>query len=294
MSLIKQQGTTMNAQLVAGIEYQKPQVFLLQETGLGSAEFAGRTAYNSFDKSENEAVTQANISASDGSLNNFELYQLNGIESSNLLDSLAWVHHHHSVLELVNLTYLVKGTYRGVLQEHSRHRLQSLTVQSTRYTMTPILNAFIAASLSNDYKWFEDTLLSLDFLVVKDLAAKLEIKQLWDKLFYQIQAITPKQFYSLALSKGNIEFINNLQEGTATKAIFNALTSGKDKRNAGDSFKWIVTDNWKVDLVFNMNLRSLKNYLTLRDSGAAYFGIRLLAQAIKEATPSKYLDLIVK
>jgi len=76
--------------------------------------------------------------------------------------------------------------------------------------------------------------------------------------------------------------------------LFEALEAGKRKRNVGDAFKHIVTDNWKVDMVVTFNLRSLKNYLTLRDSGAAYFGIRHLAQAIKDATPNKYLDLIIK
>jgi len=47
-------------------------------------------------------------------------------------------------------------------------------------------------------------------------------------------------------------------------------------------------------MVVSMNLRGLKNYLSLRDSGSAYFGIKWLAQAMKEATPNKYLDLIVK
>lgn len=47
-------------------------------------------------------------------------------------------------------------------------------------------------------------------------------------------------------------------------------------------------------MVVTMNLRALKNYFTLRDSGAAYFGIQWLAEAMKEITPSKYLDLIVK
>jgi len=62
----------------------------------------------------------------------------------------------------------------------------------------------------------------------------------------------------------------------------------------GDAFKHIVTDNWKVDMVVTFNLRSLKNYFDLRDSGGAWFQIRWLAQAMKEATPEKYLKLIVK
>jgi len=60
------------------------------------------------------------------------------------------------------------------------------------------------------------------------------------------------------------------------------------------NLKWIVDDNFKVDMVFTMNLRSLKNYLSLRDSGAAYFQIRNLAEEIMNATPDKYLKLIIK
>ena len=76
--------------------------------------------------------------------------------------------------------------------------------------------------------------------------------------------------------------------------LYDLLESGKKKRNIGDAFKHIVSDNWKVDMVVTFNLRSLKNYFQLRDSGAAYFQIQWLAQAMKDVTPSKYLDLIIK
>ncbi len=39
--------TTTNA----GIEYTLPQAYLLQDSGLGTSEYAGRTAYDSFEKS---------------------------------------------------------------------------------------------------------------------------------------------------------------------------------------------------------------------------------------------------
>jgi thymidylate synthase (FAD) len=84
-----------------------------------------------------------------------------------------------------------------------------------------------------------------------------------------------------------------LHEGNS-EALFEALQAGKKKKNVGDAFKHIITDNVKVDMVVTFNLRSLKNYLTLRDSGAAYFQIRWLAQEMMRVTPSKYLDLIVK
>ena len=41
---------------VAGIEYHKPTVKLLNESGLGVAEVAARTCYDSFDNSENDCV----------------------------------------------------------------------------------------------------------------------------------------------------------------------------------------------------------------------------------------------
>ena len=42
---------------------------------------------------------------------------------------------HGSVLEHINLTYSIEGLSRACLQELSRHRLISLSVESTRYTL---------------------------------------------------------------------------------------------------------------------------------------------------------------
>lgn len=278
--------TTTNA----GIEYTLPKVYLLQESGLGVAEYAGRTAYKSFDKSENEAIVQANISAEDGSLCNYEIYQLNSIESSELLTSLAWVHHHHSVLELANLSFLIKGTSRGVLQEFSRHRHQSLTVQSTRYTGSSILNAFCA---SNDQSQFIELALKLDMFVITDNAYNtIELIGIYQKLVFQYNLIGEAAFLELALSK-DARTNGALTLDTPQKR-FAALQASKAKRNALDPFKHIITDNFKVDLVFNMNLRAMKNFLDLRASGAAWFQIQWLSEAIIAATPDRYLKLIRK
>ena len=47
-------------------------------------------------------------------------------------------------------------------------------------------------------------------------------------------------------------------------------------------------------MVITFNIRSLKNYFDLRDSGAAWFQIQWLAQKMKEVTSMKYLKLIDK
>jgi len=288
----------MNTKTVAGIEYSLPQVYLLQETGIGTAEYAARTAYDSFDKSENTIVKtineEVNAEASPVMIKEAYSDMLNNIEHSDLLDSLAWVHHHHSVLEHANLTYLIKGTNRGTLQEHARHRIQAITVQSTRYTMSPIINAFVATMHKGGLPEFTNILDKLDFLTITDFAANLEIKHIWEKLDLQLMELGEEEFLKLALSKSNLKIYNDCLNTHTTEEMYDLLQRGKSKRNVGDNFKWIVTDNWKVDMVVTFNLRSLKNYFTLRESGAAYFQIRWLAQEMMKVTPKKYLDLIVK
>lgn len=284
---------------VAGITYSKPTVILLQETGIGTAEYAARTAYDSFGKSENGAVHSLDFLISEDNKQpkhvfTNTIHTINSIEHSNLLDDLAWTYFHHSVLEHASLTYLIKGTSRGVLQELVRHRVASPTVRSTRYTMSSVINAFIASQYAeNNIEFFISKILEFNMFVVQGSAEILEASQLYYKLEHQLNVLSKAEFYKLAIAKSSLE--DNLWLFTPNEIdVFNMLQAGKAKRNIGDAFKWCVTDNFKTDLVFTINLRSLKNLLTLRDSGAAYFLIRELAQAMKVATPSKYLDLIIK
>jgi len=276
---------------IGNVLYKEPRVELLHATPLYVAEVAGRTAYNSFEKSEHEKIRE------------WKGYQLkDDIESSEILNSLAWVHHHHSVLELINISFSIKDTSRGVLQEFSRHRIQSLTVKSTRYTMSDILNAFIASYITfNDYSLMFNSFVeivrecNIDFLVIlEEDEVEIELRYIFEKLLRMINKIGEEEFLKLSLSKENIEFCNCSVLSNTNIEVFNELKKGKVKRNVGDNFKNIVTDCWTTEIVFNMNLRSLKNFLNLRNSGSAYPLMRELAIAIQSQVPKKYLDLIVR
>ena len=272
---------------VYGIEYSKPEVVLLQDTGIGVAESAARTCYDSFSSSENEAIRDIESHMPNEAMCD----EINDIQDSNLLDDLAWTYFHHSILEHANLSFLIRGTSRGVLQEHARHRIQAISVRSTRYTMSSIINAFVASKHGGDKEFFISKILSFDmFVTSNEDYNRVEIGAIYDKLDYQQKVVD--DFHSIAVAKSSIPFIEQYQ-GNA-EALFKALQEGKKKRNVGDAFKHIISDNVKVDMVVTFNLRSLKNYFTLRDSGAAYFQIRWLAQEMMRVTPSKYLDLIVK
>lgn len=275
---------------IAGVSYSKPTVTLLQQTGIGVPELAARTCYDSFELSENDSVRNFHNGGVD---QNIDL--VNSIEHSDLLDQLAWTHFHHSILEHTNLSYLIKGTSRGVLQEHARHRIQAISVRSTRYTMSTILNAFVASQLIVDkdarFKFFFYKIDADNLFVTNGHYNVFEVQSIIEKLEYQRHVLGSIDFDVLAIAKSSMPYLTQTSD---PEELFNLLEAGKKKRNVGDNFKHIVTDNWKVDMVVTFNLRSLKNYLQLRDSGAAYFQIRWLAQAIKEATPSKYLNLIIK
>ncbi|HFD14309.1 MAG TPA: FAD-dependent thymidylate synthase [Epsilonproteobacteria bacterium] len=266
------------------IEYEKPKVTLLQQSGLGVAEIAARTCYDSFENSENACVKHA--------MEHLDTDAINSIDDSDLLSNLAWVHHHHSIIEHATLSYLIQGTSRGVLQEHARHRLQAISVRSTRYTMSSVINAFVASLASEKgFDFFFKTLLPLNLFVISDETyLEIEIRAIFDKLVFQCKR--NENFLQDAVAKSSLPFVQTLNSDP--QALFEALQSGKKKRNVGDGFKHIVSDNWKVDMVVTFNIRSLKNYFDLRDSGAAWFQIQWLATEMKKVTPIKYLKLIDK
>ena len=290
-----------NTETVAGITYSKPEVILLQETGIGTSEIAARTCYDSFDSSESSSIQTLNEKfdelLTEPTAMNEVLENINEVDHSDLLDKLAWTHFHYSIMEHANLTYLIKGTSRGVLQEHARHRMQSISVRSTRYTMQSVLHAFntcMIASKPNQKDTFNDLIRPMNLFAVQGITATIEINALYEKFHYQLIAIGKEEFISLTMSKSAQEVYANHTLFESSLDLFSALNSCKSKRNVGDAVKWVVTDNWKVDLVITFNLRSLKNYFQLRDSNAAFFQIQWLAEAMKEVTPSKYLNLIIK
>ncbi|MCF6341038.1 MAG: FAD-dependent thymidylate synthase [Sulfurimonas sp.] len=270
-----------------GIKYSKPEVLLMQDTGIGVAETAARTCYDSFENSENEVIQSIEHSMPSEQMRN----DINHLEDSNLLNDLAWTYFHHSILEHANLSFLIRGTSRGVLQEHARHRIQAISVRSTRYTMGSIINAFVVAKIAEDKDFFLQKVLEFDMFVTCDEEYnKIEIGTMYYKLDYQSKMV--KDFYSIAVAKSSLKYLEDFDGNS--EALFKALQSGKKKRNAGDAFKHVISDNVKVDMVVTFNLRSLKNYLTLRNSGAAFFQIRWLAQEMIKQIPAKYLDLIIK
>lgn len=87
-------------------------VTLLNYTPLNICSTAIRTCWNSFDKSDN-----------------------GGEKDRELIDRVGNKYKHSSTLEHLNYTFYIEGISRACLQELARHRMASLSVKSTRYTL---------------------------------------------------------------------------------------------------------------------------------------------------------------
>lgn len=268
-----------------GVEYIKPQVVLMNQPNLVNLELSSRLAYDSFSSSEHEHIRDW-----------YRDKPVTDIEHSRLVDDLVYTYHHESIMEHAVFTFYIKDTTRGVLQEQMRTRLASPTVRSTRYTMTDIIYAFLAAHTTKDYDHFHNTITDLQvFNIVTESVLATSITSLYESMEGYMLHIGKEQFCKYTLAKDNFEIIAQCSIEDTPSFIYTTLQSNKAKRNAGDCLKGIiVTDSWTVELMWTINLRSLKNFIVQRDSGAAYIQIQELAKQVLEATPDKFKRLLGK
>jgi thymidylate synthase (FAD) len=273
------------------IQYKDPTVALIAHGGVGVAELGARTAYDSTDKSENEVIQK-------------KLYsKLDSVNHSSLLEQLVWVNHHSSVVEHITVSFMISDIGRGVLQELSRHRIQSLTVRSTRYTGSKVLLAYAAASALYEHperrkqQFMRYCMRELtDMLILTDTdMLEIEFSKMYNMIDCHRRTYKSKMdFMKIFTSKKQMEILEEQMKSPMTniKTTVDRLCKAKSKRNAMDSFKYLVNDNWSTQLVSTWNMRSLKNFMELRDSGAAWFQIRELAKAMYKVLPEPYKRLI--
>lgn len=284
-----------------GMSYTLPKVYLLADSGIGNAEFAARTCYNSFDSSEHTSIQDMDSMIQSEYPNDLMLSeyisQAKDIDNSELLKQLSFVHFHHSVLEHNVVTFFIKGISRGVLQELARHRIASYSVKSTRYTLDDLMYNFIVSYFQIDDAYskehFVNNSLKLDLFVTSDkIYNSIELSGIFDKLkcHFENGEMSKIEFLELIVPKSNIdEFLKCDSDESAFEVLYR-----KKKRNVGDAFKHIITDNFKTDVTMTINLRSLKNFFDLRLSGAAWFQIRWLANEMKKVLPEHCKSLIFK
>lgn len=196
-------------------------VELLSSTPLSVLVKAIRTCWDSFDKSDNL-----------------------GQKDLDLIDRVCNKYKHESTCEHIVFSFNIEGISRLCLQELARHRMASLSVKSTRYTL-------------------------------KQLAKE---KPFWSFLDETpvLGAISRSRKY-INYPSGKESSYDEINPQLVQLEILRAqLLNIKNS----DKAKYYLPESYKTNLVWTINARSLKNFLNLRLSRSAHYEIRELAKEI--------------
>lgn len=165
-----------------------------------------------------------------------------------LLQRLLFKEKHESIFEHIYYTFSIKGITRFVLMELTRSRIASYSVKSTRYTLKDLKYAKSTIVYNKDKPGY-----------VYDLDRASE--------FIEINPDVNINFQCQQL-----EFLREvLLDGASI-----------------DDAKYLLPENYLTDLVWTINVRSLRNFLQLRLSKSAHKAIRSLAKAVYEAIPAEH------
>lgn len=168
-----------------------------------------------------------------------------------LIDRVGNKFKHQSILEHVSYNFYVEGISRACLQELARHRIASLSVKSTRYTLKELKEETSFTNYDCPYSYQDAENRAGKYLVYTGHAG---------------------------VDLASVETLENLRK---------LLVSG----TSNDIAKYCLPESYKTELTWTINMRSLQNFLSLRSDKSALWEIKNLANAIYEALPEdhKYL-----
>ena len=236
------------------------EVKLLHATPLFIASTAIRKCWASEGKSDTNYESQeeiytkvCNLSKEATSVMDYEL----GDKDKALIERVGNKFKHASTLEHTNYSFDIDGISRACLQELARHRHQSLSVKSSRYTLGELRERFKG-------KAFDDG------------------GEVMDYLFYSVEdfCVIPK----------DMDFEDNIE----TKlAICNSLGMIAESKLSNDKAKYMLPEAYKTSLVSTMNMRALQNFLSLRTDKSALWEIQELAHKMFDVLPEEHKFMLV-
>ena len=181
-----------------------------------------------------------------------------GKNNKDLLRRLVQEYKHESVIEHVVYTLKIDGASRGFLQQLVRHRVASYSVQSTRFTLKKILK--------DDAKQIKEL-----FSIVGGKKEDEERRRLVEKYCVIPESFMEEDYLALFSSLYHI-----------VKAT---------ERHNNDVAKYFIPEAWRTELVWTINARALRNFLSLRLKPNAHFEIRHVANLVVKALPKSHLIL---
>jgi len=236
----------------------QPTVRLLHNTPLSIAAHAIRQCHDSHKKSDS-TVKETCVQCGESDIGaktrecihcgskSFTTTRICGEKDAALIHRVGCKMKHESTLEHLNLTFSISNISRALLQELSRHRHMSLTVKSSRYTLSEL-----KAESKFDTTNTSDMQRAMKYLVFTD------------------------------------EGIVNAEAVEALERLRRIINLGI----SNDTSKYNLIEAYKTSLTLTINVRSLRNLLTLRTAPSALLEFRNLANEIYKQTPDDYKYLL--
>jgi thymidylate synthase (FAD) len=162
---------------------------------------------------------------------------------------------HGSILESITMNFYLK-TDRATLQELARHRHQSLSVRSSRYTLGELKK-------ESPFIHYDGSKRSDAFITDDD--------------------------YNRASKY--ITFTDNSDVDGASMYALENLRKLISSGVSNDIAKFAMPESYKTELTSTWNARSLQNFLKLRSAKSALWSIRKLANEMYAAIPEEYVYL---
>ena len=210
-------------------------VELLHHTPLGVCSTAVRTCWDSHDKSDSESI-----------------YSI-GDKDLELIDRVGNKYKHGSTLEHIVFQFRIVGISRACLQELARHRMASLSVKSTRYTLK---------ELKSEYEFPYRISMNRD-----------------DYGSIVVDSLT------MARASKYIVITGNEKVDSASVAALENLRLNLVSGISNDIAKYSLPESYKTELVLTINARSLQNFMSLRTDKSALWEIRRLAMSMYDKLP---------
>ncbi len=164
------------------------------------------------------------------------------------LDRVVNQHKHGSIAEHCNITFRVDGLSRACLQELARHRVQSLSVQSSRYVLRKLLK---------DEEPFTD-------------------------MCYSPVSSAPQRASKYVVLTEDADVNRCIVIGLEN--LRRLVKAGK----SNDVTKYAMVEAFKTSLFSTWNIRSLANMISLRSDKAALPEAQELARKMYYACPESY------
>lgn len=255
-------------------------VTLLHHTPLYIASDGARTCWSSQDKSD----TPKPQASKSGKVTYVPSI---GPKDLELLDRVGNRFHHASILEHISMNFFIDGISRACLQELARHRIASLSVKSTRYTLKELKNeqllfprAVIESDVECKYQgdgwWIKNNM--------PYYSDRLNSTMVYDTKLIEKYCVIPQDIQGSYQKK-----LHYTNKGRMLWTVQENLKEGQ----SNDIAKYDLGESYRTQLTWTINLRSLQNFLTLRTDKKALPEIQHLAHLIYAALPTDAQSLVV-